>query len=79
MTFGNHIKQEFSIPDQKARQAKAIQEKNQRVLNIDSIYNPIIIIYNPMFVKGKTVLVKGEIIEVLDMRWFKNCFNKVHI
>lgn len=43
---------EYSIPDQPARFAKAKQEGNKRMLDIDSFYNPA-------FVKGKTVVVTG--------------------
>jgi NAD(P)-dependent dehydrogenase (short-subunit alcohol dehydrogenase family) len=42
----------YSLADQKKRQAKAVSDANQRVLNIDSIYDP-------SYLKGKTVLVSG--------------------
>lgn len=43
---------DYSIADQKARHAKALAEQNNRVINIDTIYDP-------SFVKGKKVLVTG--------------------
>merc|ERR1719223_277155 len=42
----------YSIPDQELRFATAVKENNQRVLNIDSVYDPA-------YLKGKTALVTG--------------------
>lgn len=42
----------YSTPDQPARFAKGKEENNQRMLNIDSLYDP-------SYVKGKTCLVTG--------------------
>lgn len=43
---------DYSMPDQQARNAKAKEEGNKRMLDIDSFYNP-------SFLKGKSVLVTG--------------------
>lgn len=43
---------EYTIPDQPARFAKAKKEKNQRYLDIESVYDPA-------FLKGKRVAVTG--------------------
>ena len=43
---------QYSVADQPMRYAKALSEKDERVLNIDKVYDP-------SFVKGKTVLVTG--------------------
>jgi len=45
-------KERYSLPDQPARFAKGKAEKNARMLDIDSVYQP-------GYVKGKTVLVTG--------------------
>lgn len=42
----------YSIADQKKRNAQALAEKNQRVLNLEKIYDP-------SFLKGKVALVTG--------------------
>ena len=42
----------YSIPDQPARFANAVQEGNKRMIDIDSFYDG-------SFLKGKTVLVTG--------------------
>lgn len=47
-----HDSIKFSIADQKQRHAKAVTDKNDRVLNLESIYKP-------GFLKGKTALVTG--------------------
>ena len=43
---------EYSIPDQPARFAKGKAENNERMLNIDKMFDP-------SFLSGKTVLVTG--------------------
>lgn len=50
--FASGTSKEYSLPDQPARFAKAKAEKNARVLDVDSFYDP-------SSVKGKRVLVTG--------------------
>lgn len=52
MTSSSRAAAKYTIPDQPARFAKAKAEKNVRVLDLESIYDPAV-------VKGKTVLVTG--------------------
>lgn len=42
----------FSLADQPARQARAVEEKNARVLDIDAVYDP-------SYLKGQRVLITG--------------------